>query len=315
MAEAAVDVRHQDGHRRQHELFREYVTQAAARGARGSDEENRLLTYLVHWLSYHILGADQEMARQIRALQAGSTPAQAFAAEQERDDPVSRLLLRSVSELFEMLSGRNRELIELNRTLEERVVDRTRALSGANAELRELVARVEHMAMTDSLTGLPNRRYALLRLATAWAAAVRHGHAVSCLLIDADDFKRVNDSSGHDAGDRVLVALAGALRGSARESDEVCRLGGDEFLVVCPETPLEGAMCLGERMRVAVARLRVSLPGVTWKCSVSVGAAARREGMSSHEELLRAADAGVYQAKRHGRNRVAAAGLEGGAAG
>lgn len=313
MSEVQVDKRHQERHRREHQLFREYVTVAMDRGATEGGEENQLLTYLVHWLTYHILGADQEMARQIHAIHDGTSPAQAFAREVEHDDAVSRLLLGSVSELFAMLSGRNRELLDLNRTLEERVAERTQALSGANAELRGLVARVERMAMTDFLTDLPNRRYAMMRLATAWAAARRHGHGLSCLLVDADDLKRVNDTAGHEAGDLVLVRLAQALRAGAREADEVCRLGGDEFLVICAETPLEGALSLGERLRAAVAGLRVELPGGPWNGSVSVGAAAMREGMKSFEDLLRAADAGVYQAKRNGRNCVEATGVQGGA--
>ncbi len=93
----------------------------------------------------------------------------------------------------------------------------------------------------------------------------------------------------------------------------MCRLGGDEFLVICPETPLEGAVSLGERMRVGVAGVQEELEGGgVWTASVSIGAAALREGMSSFEELLREADAGVYLAKRTGRNRVAALGIEGG---
>lgn len=307
MAEVQVDLRHRNHHRAEHELFREYVAAAIASDRHTTaGEENRLLTYLVNWLTYHILGADQAMARQIHAIQAGSSPAQAFDREVASREATSRLLLRSVSELFDMLSARNRELVALNRTLEERVADRTLALSTANGELRELVARVEHMAMTDSLTGLPNRRYAMTRLAAAWAAAVRHGRGLGCLLADADGFKQVNDTSGHEAGDRVLTELARTLRGAARESDEVCRVGGDEFLVICPETALDGALQLGERLRAAVAGLRVPLQSGPWNGSVSVGAAALL-GMSSFEDLLRAADAGLYEAKRRGRNCVAAA--------
>ncbi len=312
MAGAGLDARHQERHRREHQLFRDYVAASVASGPYPSTgEEYRLLTYLVHWLTYHILGADQAMARQIHAIRAGTSPAQAYAREGERDDAASRVLLRSVSELFEMLSGRNRELTELNRTLEERVAERTRALSAANDELKQLVSQVERMAMTDSLTDLPNRRYAMHRLAGAWAAAVRHGHPLSCLLIDADAFKEVNDAGGHEAGDQVLVRLGRELRRAARESDEVCRLGGDEFLVICPDTPLDGAMALGERMRAAVVGMRVELErGMVWNGSISVGAAALRDGMSTFDELLRAADAAVYQAKRHGRNCVAAVGLD-----
>jgi diguanylate cyclase (GGDEF)-like protein/hemerythrin-like metal-binding protein len=313
MVEAQVDRRHQERQHREHGAFRAYVAAALEAGGTGAGEPTRLLTYLVHWLTYHILGADQALGRQVHAIRAGTPPAQAFEREGQSEDPVSRLLLGSVSELFVLLSSRNRELTELNRNLERRVLDRTQALSAANDELLETMAKVERMAMTDSLTELPNRRHAMTWLAGTWANAVRHGRPLSCLLVDADDFKQVNDSSGHEAGDRVLVQLARALRAGAREGDEVCRLGGDEFLVICPETTLEGALALGERLRAAVSGQRVEVEGGAWSGSVSVGAATMREGMESFDELLRAADAAVYQAKRSGRNRVAAA-VAGGAA-
>ncbi len=181
------------------------------------------------------------------------------------------------------------------------------ALVAAREEMRGLAARAEHLAMTDVLTGLPNRRYAISRLGAAWAGAVRHKRELGCLLVDADGFKKVNDAWGHEAGDAVLVALAQTLRCAVREGDEVCRLGGDEFLVLCPETGLDGTLKLGERLRAAVAALSVEVPGGAWPGSVSVGAAAWRSGMADPDELLRAADAGMLEAKRRGRNAVAVA--------
>jgi diguanylate cyclase (GGDEF)-like protein/hemerythrin-like metal-binding protein len=308
MEEEAVDARHAEPHRREHGSFRETVAQLGEPPSQSAPgRERELLDYLVHWLTYHILGRDQSMARQIRAIRNGQSPAQAFEGERRAPDQASRLLLRSVGALLEVLSTRNRDLAGLNRVLEERVAERTRALSAANDELRELVATVERMAMTDSLTGLPNRRYAMTRLASAWATAGRHERGLACLLADADGLKGVNDAFGHEAGDAVLMALGETLRGAARAGDEVCRLGGDEFLVVCPETRLEGAMQLGERLRAAVARMRVEFAGGAWNGSISVGVGSLESRAADVDALLRAADAGVYEAKRRGRNCVAVA--------
>jgi diguanylate cyclase (GGDEF)-like protein/hemerythrin-like metal-binding protein len=301
MRESGVDERHASRHRREHEDFRGHVAELGSLGGEApAARGRRILSYLVSWLAYHILGFDQALSRQINAIRGGRTPGAAFDQEAEPPDAASRLLLHSVGTLFDVLSARNRELVDLTRHLEQRVAERTR-------ELSELLAKVEQMAMTDFLTGLPNRRYAMVRLAGAWSAAMRHGRDLGCLVIDADGFKQVNDTCGHDAGDRVLVRVAAAIRAAVRESDEVCRLGGDEFLVLCPETSLEGALIAGERVRAALAGLRVEVPGGAWDGSVSVGVSAAQPWMAGPEELLRAADAGTYEAKRLGRNAVAVA--------
>lgn len=302
-----LDPRHAGPHRREHDRFLEQVRAMADRAGTDAPAAGRqLLAFLVHWLAYHILGCDQAMARQLRAVADGLAADEAFARSEHGVDAATGTLLRSVTALFEVLSEQNRELHELAGSLEERVVDRTRELSATNAELTALVRQVEHMAMTDALTGLPNRRWALERLAAARAAAVRHGQALSVMLIDADGFKAVNDLHGHAAGDAVLQAVATALREAVREDDEVCRLGGDEFLVVCPHTALAGAVRLAERVRRAVAVLRVSAGDGAWHGSVSIGVAALTPAMGGSEDLVRVADEGVYAAKRLGRNRVAA---------
>jgi hemerythrin len=308
MALRGLDPRHAGPHQREHARFLEQVQTMARRG--GSDPPvagPQLLAFLVHWLAYHILGSDQSMARQLRALAGGLAADEAFAQAERGVDAATATLLRSVTALFEVLSERNRELSELAGSLEARVAERTGELSAANAELTALVRKVEHMAMTDALTGLPNRRWALERLAAARASAVRHGQALSVMLIDADGFKAVNDHHGHAAGDAVLLAVAARLREAVRADDEVCRLGGDEFLVVCPHTALNGAVRLAERVRQAVATLEVKAGDGTWHGSVSVGVAALTRDMSGSEDLMHVADEGVYAAKRLGRNRVAAA--------
>jgi PleD family two-component response regulator len=144
------------------------------------------------------------------------------------------LLLQSMNRLIEQVSERSRALFELNQTLEARVAERTQSLAEMNEQL-------ESMAMTDVLTGLPNRRHAMRILDAEWKKAMATGNALSCMMIDADGFKKINDTYGHDAGDTVLRTLSLCMKESVRNDDVVCRLGGDEFLIVCMHTNLEGS--------------------------------------------------------------------------
>jgi hemerythrin len=261
------------------------------------DAAEPLLKFLTYWLAFHILGTDQSMARQVRAIQEGKNSADAFLAEEVEKEGATEPLLHALNGLFHQVSARNQELQELNRTLEEKVAERTRALSDANK-------RLEEMALTDVLTGLPNRRHAMARLAQDWAESLRDDTPLTCMMIDADGFKHINDNYGHDAGDEVLRQLSVNLCYTVRTDDIVCRLGGDEFLIICPRTSLEGALYAAELTRKAIAALRVSSGNWEWSGSISVGVAERTSGMLGQEELLKAADEGVYIAKRNGRNCV-----------
>ena len=124
------------------------------------------------------------------------------------------------------------------------------------------------------------------------------------MMIDADGFKLINDRFGHDAGDTVLNQLAKRLKEAVRNDDVVCRLGGDEFLVICPVTPLKGAMLVAELVRKSVAELKVRAGEGEWRGSISVGVASRAPNIKSYEALIKSADEGVYAAKRAGRNCI-----------
>ncbi len=299
MARAGVDARHQIRHRAEHASFLQEVTQMHA-GISPDDtaKAKPLLQFLIYWLAYHILGSDQSLAKQIGAINAGQTASAAFLAEERMKEGAVEPLVHALSGLFRQVSERNRELQELNQTLEARVAERTRELAIANQ-------RAEEISLTDSLTGLPNRRFALRRLAQAWDESNRENSPLACMMIDADGFKLINDTHGHDAGDEVLRQLARNLRYSVRNDDVVCRLGGDEFLVISPGTPAEGALQLAEKLRVATEALRIPVGQGEWRGSISVGCAVRTTTMSSVEALIKAADEGVYAAKNAGRNRVA----------
>ena len=294
-----LDPRYVAQHRAAHASFLDEVTQLhGGVSANNRDAANSLLEFLTHWLAYHILGMDQFMSRQVAAIQSGSRPEDAYLDHSPSKDPATDTLLTALNALFHQVSERNHELVQLNKTLEARVAERTQALTEANQ-------RLDDLANTDTLTGLPNRRYAMRSFATEWESAVRQGTPLACMMIDADNFKQINDTQGHDAGDAVLRALSKQLLHAVRNDDIVCRLGGDEFLIICAGTPLDGAMKLAESIRTEVAALRVPAGAGEWVGSISVGVAARTTGMAGLDELMKAADLGVYAAKRNGRNCVA----------
>ena len=287
-------------HQRQHADFLQEVTRIHARLYSVNDQQgpHRLLMFLIHWLAYHILGIDQAMARQVADVQRGIDPEKAAQTSRRRStDNAVEPLLKALRGLLHEVSERNLELMTLNQSLEAKVAERTQALQEANEAL-------EHLALTDALTGLPNRRSALARLASEWQDALARKKPLTCLMMDADKFKDVNDDHGHDAGDEVLRRLAWKLRESVRTNDLVCRMGGDEFMVILPDTPAEGAQTVAEHIRAAVAGLSVPLGNATWQGSISIGGATSDPAMNDCSALIKAADAALYVAKRSGRNRT-----------
>jgi diguanylate cyclase (GGDEF)-like protein len=169
--------------------------------------------------------------------------------------------------------------------------------------LKEGYLEAQLDAYTDFLTGLRNRRYLELVLDRELFRVARYGRPLSLIVLDLDGFKAVNDTHGHEVGDRVLKALARCLEEHLRQSDRAVRLGGEEFAVLLPETGLPQALRLAERLRQAVAALRV--PPVE-RLSASFGVA-QASPTDSPLSLLKRADEALYRAKRQGKNRVEAA--------
>jgi diguanylate cyclase (GGDEF)-like protein len=167
----------------------------------------------------------------------------------------------------------------------------------------ELLAEVRTLAVTDPMTGALNRRGFYARAQQELARAARYGRPLSLVMVDADHFKRVNDTHGHDAGDRVLVAIVAACRRGMRATDAVARLGGEEFCLLLPETPSEGAVVLAGRMRAGIAALRFPVPDGEFGVTASFGVAEHVQG-DTIEGLLRLADEALYRAKEEGRDRV-----------
>jgi len=167
--------------------------------------------------------------------------------------------------------------------------------------------QAELMARADPLTGLNNRRAFYEITKPIWSTALRNDRAVSVILLDIDQFKLINDSYGHAYGDEVLIAVASILTRSAREGDVLARWGGEEFILFLPETNLEKAIALAERLRMAISEMRVAHPNGEISFTASFGVAQRLAQTTSLEELTSVADHRLYQSKHEGRNRVSSA--------
>jgi diguanylate cyclase (GGDEF)-like protein len=164
--------------------------------------------------------------------------------------------------------------------------------------------RVASQATTDSLTGLANRRTLDEELALEWRRAERTGDALAFVLLDLDDFKQVNDSRGHQAGDAVLGRVGEILGGGVRQVDLAGRYGGEEFALILPGTDLDGAVQLAERLRATLESTPIDVPsGEPLIATASFGVAVK-EAVDSPEQLVATADEALYAAKRAGKNRV-----------
>jgi two-component system, cell cycle response regulator len=176
------------------------------------------------------------------------------------------------------------------------------------AELGAMTRKLRTAALTDALTELPNRRYIMKRLEQEWDSADRTARPLSVIMIDIDHFKKVNDIHGHDVGDVVLKETANVLKGATRQGEEVARLGGEEFLVVCPNSSLAQARVCAERIRLSIERRVIQSGSFNRNVTVSLGVAERLPTTANHEALFKAADEAVYAAKNGGRNQVRCAG-------
>lgn len=206
-----------------------------------------------------------------------------------------------------------RRSMELEALIEQRTSDlrdRTDRLLESDKEktvllekLREHAEAFERQAREDALTGLANRRSMDEQLARGFAESTASGRRLSVALFDIDEFKRINDSYSHAAGDQALIAVARTMRDELGALGMLARWGGEEFAVMFEGLPLEEARHRCERLRWAVERLDCSAFAPEWKLTIS-GGVAERTGLSHYEKLLSRADALLYEAKRAGRNRI-----------
>jgi two-component system cell cycle response regulator len=179
-------------------------------------------------------------------------------------------------------------------------------LAGSDIEA-QYHAVIGHMAVSDGLTNLANRKHLDTLLAEEIQRAHRHNRALSVLMLDIDHFKTINDAHGHLAGDRVIAGLAHLLRQRLRSDDKLGRYGGEEFCAILPETGLDSAIVTAETLRTLVATHPFPVDAKRLTVTVSIGAATLKPHMHS-TDLYRAADEMLYRAKHQGRNQVCSEG-------
>lgn len=248
---------------------------------------------VAYYLALYLSRPIEQLAHSARQVQNKQTGVQ-FALQH----PVQEIaqLGQSIEAMTQSLLAKERELQQANASLEATVAQRTAALTQANAELLSL-------ATHDALTGVYNRRRFDEKLTEYTLLFRRTGRPFSLLLIDADHFKRINDTHGHAVGDAVLQQLAQLIQASVRTTDFIARYGGEEFAVLLPEiaTP-DTPEVVAEKIRAAIAS--ADFPGIE-QVTVSIGIGLADPADNSHVALLKRADQQLYQAKANGRNRVA----------
>jgi len=174
-------------------------------------------------------------------------------------------------------------------------------------EYKRLQSHLESMANTDSLTGLHNRQSFMHRAEKEFNRARRYARPLSAVMIDVDHFKNINDAHGHAVGDEVLRQVSAICQYSLRGSDLLGRIGGEEFVLLLPDTPLANAMFVAERMREQLAKTPIQLEGLIIPITASFGVASVAENDINFDSVLERADSAMYNAKHDGRNRVKSA--------
>ncbi len=248
----------------------------------------------------------------------GVADAAAAIGAMERVASAARVALdRSLEELTGRVNDRSLARIRVGESLRRYVAwfvaGSVAALAGLfvgfrGAQRRERAAleRIEWLAHFDSITALPNRALLSDRLAQEVARSRRDAASFAVLLFDLDGFKEVNDTWGHAAGDSVLALVAERARAGMRASDTMGRLGGDEFMAILPQTALEGAVAVAEKLRQSLSE-PYALPQAIARVGVSLGVAMFPDHGDEPDALLTAADSALYEAKRQGKGRVVAA--------
>ena len=296
MKTSRIDFRHLKEHVMVH---REFITRVKAffedlNKLKNPAALSQVNEFLIRWLAYHILNMDKGMARQIKLIvEGGLSPKDAYEKEVDYVETSTEPLLKALRALFNLVSQKNKELERKNQELEKKVILRTQALEMANQ-------RLERISMEDELTKLPNRRYVMQMLDDQISYFSRYQTPFSILFVDVDKFKTVNDTYGHDYGDQVLIWIGAYLKNNSRKSDKACRLGGDEFTIICPNTRLDEAMVLAKKLNQTCKTIAKTDGLGFWDPSISIGVTMMDDQIKSASDLLKKADEAMYEAKKVG---------------
>jgi diguanylate cyclase (GGDEF)-like protein len=291
-------------------------------------EENRLLWVtalaalfsllgvgIIGWLVYATMVRRlQRTRRVVQAIEGGQVDRRLPVVGRDEIASVSSAVNGMLDTIVGLLDETRRQRDELASA--EELKQLHRELEAKHQALNEANARLAALATTDPLTGLPNHRSLMSRVEEELSRTRRTGEQCALLFIDIDHFKRINDTLGHRAGDKVLTEVGRRLVGVLRVEDFVGRYGGEEFAIVLVNTPLEDARAVGERLREALASTPVlwesgeGSEAASIAITCSVGVAVSREHGDRPETLIEAADGAMYHAKQSGRNRVCIVGEE-----
>ena len=262
---------------------------------------------IVDWIMPEMSGL--ELTRALRQTKIGRSIYMLIMTSLDDDDRLIEAFENGVDDF--MNKPINPRVLAARLRAGQRVIRLQQELDRDREEIRRFAAelavsnrRLQEVALTDSLTGFPNRRYAIERMQQEWSVSSRTRRPLSGMVIDVDQFKTYNDSHGHDVGDAVLRQVATSIKGALRAQDIVARTGGDEFLVICPDTGLDAALACAERVRFAVESAPLTVSGQPLTMSVSIGVATRDTVMTDPDALVKRADQALYLAKNKGRNRI-----------
>ena len=203
--------------------------------------------------------------------------------------------------------GNCQKLLDDFQKLETEYEKTKRALEIREIEVKAILAQAHELANTDVLTFLPNRRKIVSSLQEEVIRSDRYGTPLSISILDLDHFKLVNDTYGHTAGDEVLRSVAARLRNYIRHPDTIGRYGGEEFLIVLPNSEMQAAAEQASRLCQQVRKLRIDVNENVLSMTISIGIAQFRVGQENWEEFLHRADEAMYKAKNAGRDRWAVA--------
>jgi diguanylate cyclase (GGDEF)-like protein len=230
------------------------------------------------------------------------------AVRPEESEPGQGLQALLASDRTDEIGALMREftrILEVLQVQASQVQDYAGRFEAINEELRNANLRLRELSLTDELTEVGNRRNFDVRIREEINRSTRFGHSFSLLLLDLDYFKKFNDEFGHPQGDAVLRGLGALMRSMCREGDVPCRVGGEEFAFILPETAKADGLAFGERMRRGV-ETTIKCPDDSRPITISIGLAAFPEDGKSPEDVFRASDEALYESKNAGRNRVTA---------